>query len=95
MFASKQIVVIGALLVGLGVTGSAVAASNQPSWETVACKGKDGWTTFTPKSEGDLPACHTEREWKTCKEEGREPLYAHWCPAKAGTGKQPTGFKPS
>ena len=91
MLALRQIVVVGALFAGLGVTGSAVAG-NQPPWETHPCESKEGWKTFTPKSEGNLPACHTVREWRVCDLDGRKPLYAYWCPAKVGVGKHPSGF---
>lgn len=94
MLATRQMVVIGSLLVGLGVTGSAAASPKKPLWETQGTCATE-WKTFTPKEEGDLPACHpgTTREWKVCKVEGRQPHYAWWCPAKAGTGQRPARFQ--
>ena len=96
MLASSKIAVIGAFLVGSLVIEPAAAASNLPLWETRTCASTGGWRTFTPKSEGDLPACHpdTRREWKVCEESGRTPLYAHWCPAKAAPKSAPKDFRP-
>lgn len=93
MLATRQMVVIGSLLVGLGVTGSAAASPKRPLWETQSCPTE--WKTVTPSSEGNLPACHagTTREWKVCRQEGRTPHFAWWCPAKAGANKAPEGFK--
>lgn len=61
-------------------------AEERPHWETPnSCKTV--WSAFTPKSEGTLPVCHTNREWRVCKEERREPLYAWWCPKSVSAGR--------
>ena len=95
MFASRQIAVVGALLVGSSVIEPA-AAFNGPPWENPQHACAAGWITFAPKEEGDLPRCHVAREWRKCEfaaTEKRKPLIAHWCPPSVGTGKRPSGFK--
>lgn len=96
MLASKQIAVVGALLVGLSVIGSAAVAEKRPPWERPEHSCPTAWKTFDPKNEGDLPECHVKREWRKCEfseKDRRKPLYAHWCPPKPGIGKTPARFE--